>query len=60
MKHTVQQELETELNRLETLSDLQLINVLDFLDHSTADTAAKLPILRRVNAIINERCGIGQ
>lgn len=47
--------VESELARLEKLSDLQLLDVLDLLEDDPAPEHVKKMIVAKINDIMNER-----
>ena len=52
--------MEKQLARLEKLTDLQLLVVLDALDQDPAPQHIKDLILRKINSVMNQRIGLEQ
>ena len=50
--------MEKELNRLETLNDIQLYDVLTALDSDPAPQYIKKIIAKKINSIFNKRIGL--
>ena len=50
--------MKAELNRLEALSDIQLYQVLEAMDHDPAPKWVKDLIAQKINSIFNQRIGL--
>ena len=50
--------MQAELSRLEALTELQLLTVMEALDDDPAPEHIKDLILRKINSILNDRIGL--